>query len=275
MLTDRALPVLLGENTSERSRRVAGAVIGLSLGLLYGATSGWINSVLLWGIPLRVDLAKITLDIISAGAGGMVAGYIAAWSQSSFKSVVAGAAAIALFGAAKALVAQAGGAQFFALIIILVTIFLPSVALSLPITLVIRLAVNWREDALSYAGRARASRLARLYAGLAAVGLLTGMFAQMTPGEQAAIRQVNAMIQNGLAAGSEADVPPSLQAIDGFTARARGRYTLSPSVDVSQDQSIAGSSAVETVTVDVLFEEGLHFECMVGATLARPLCAEK
>ena len=150
MLTDRALPVLLGENTSERSRRVAGAVIGLSLGLLYGATSGWINSVLLWGIPLRVDLAKITLDIISAGAGGMVAGYIAAWSQSSFKSVVAGAAAIALFGAAKALVAQAGGAQFFALIIILVTIFLPSVALSLPITLVIRLAVNWREDASAY-----------------------------------------------------------------------------------------------------------------------------
>ena len=260
---------------STRSRRIAGAVLGLVLGVLYGGASGAINAWALPDVPLRLDAGAIVADTIFAGLGALAAGYLTAWPESSFKGVAGGAGAIAAFLTLRAVVAQATGLDsLLRAVLVLIPIFLPSVALSLPITGLLRLGVNWYGDALSYSGRPRLFRLGRLALGVAAVGLLAGSLSRMTADEQAALRQVNLMIQNGLAARSEAQVPRPLRNILGFSARAAGSYTLDPRVEVGADLGFADSSAVQTIWVEVLFDNGLRFHCLVGQTLAEPLCAE-
>ncbi len=260
---------------SDRSRRIAGAGLGLVLGLLYGTVSGSINAIVLAGIPLRVDTPTLIANAIFSGLGAMAAGYVAAWPQSSLKGILGGAVAIALFGVIKALVSWATGAEDFLRVgLILIPLFLPSAAFALPITGLIRLGVNGYADALSYTGRPRLFRLGRLGLGVAALGVFAGSLAQMTPAEQAAVRQVNTMLRNGLAASSEANVPPGLRSIADFRARASQHYTLAQHTRVDTDFSIAGSSAVQMVEVDVLFDNGLHFRCRVGQSLAQPFCTE-
>jgi hypothetical protein len=267
--------IMLQKIETSRYRRVIGAVIGLVVGLVYGATSGLINSIMLWGIPLKVEIGAVALGVVIAGAGAMAAGAIAAWPQSSLKGILLGAASIAGFGIVKALLSQMGGAsQLFTASLILVSIFLPSVALSLPITGLMRLAVNWHEDALSYAGRPRLVRLGRVWAGVVVAAVIAGSFSQMTPDERAAVRQVDAVIRAGLAAHSSGDVPVSLRSVDNFPAGDGTGYVLTQRTDVSRDLSIAGSAAVQTVEVFVVFDNGLRLRCLAGPTLAQPLCSE-
>ncbi len=96
----------------------------------------------------------------------------------------------------------------------------------------------------------------------------------MSPNERVAVRQVNAVIRAGLAAHTEAEVLVSLKSVDSFPARAGRRYTLTQSADISRDTSIAGSTSVETIEVEVVFDTGLRLRCLAGASLAQPLCSE-
>jgi len=178
-------------------------------------------------------------------------------------------------GELRAVVAQAAGLEsFIRIVVVSITVFLPALVLSLPITGLLRWGVHWYEDAVSYAGRPRWFRLGRLGIGVALVGLLAGSFSLMPSDEQAAIKQVNVMLQNGLSAQSDEAVPRPLQRIPDFRARASGPYTLDRSLDLSRDLSFADSTATQTIKVDVLFDNGLHFECLLGQTLAEPLCTE-
>ena len=118
-------------------------------------------------------------------------------------------------------------------------------------------------------------RLGRLGLGVLVLGVFAGSFAQMTPDEQAAVRQVNAMLKNGLAASSDAALPSPLQAIGNFRARASQHYTLAGHSQTDVDFTIAGSAAVQMIAVDVLFDDGFHFTCRVGHTLAQPFCREE
>lgn len=260
---------------TDRSRRIAGAGLGLLLGLLYGAVSSLINSIALAGIPLRVDAPTLIAATIFAGLGAMAAGYVAAWPESSVKGILGGAVAIALFGVVKALLSTANAGQdFLRVILILIPSFLPAAAFALPITGLMRLGVNLYADAISHTGRPRLFRLGRLGLGVVALGVFAGSFGQMTPDEQAAVRQVNTILQNGLAAASDANLPSALRSISNFHARASRHYTLAQRTDVTTDFSVAGSSAVQMIAVDVLFDNGFHFQCRVGQSLAQPFCTE-
>jgi hypothetical protein len=260
---------------SDQSRRVVGAGLGLALGLLYGLVAGTMDSFMLPGVPLRVDTAEVIVNTLLAGLGAAAAGYVTAWSPSSLKGILGGAGAIALFNAARSFVVQAGAAQDLLLAFLsLLPFLLPSAAFALPITASLRLGVNWYGDALSHSGRPRLFRLGRLALGVIALGVFAGSLSQMSSDEQQALRQVNTMIQKGLTARSEADVPGPLRAVADFRARAGERYTLDWRVDLSADFTIAGSAAVQTIEVDVRFDTGLHFTCLIGETLAQPLCSE-
>jgi hypothetical protein len=261
---------------SDKTRRNVGAGLGLLIGLIYGAAGGLINAWVLPGIPLRVELGRVLADTIFVGVGALAAGYVTAWSRSTFTGILIGAAAIAGFLTLRAIFAQANGLErFFRIIIILIPVFLPSLALSLPITGLLRWGVHLYDDALSYSGRPRLFRLGRLSVGVLGLGLMAGSLSLMPADQQAALKQVNTLIKNGLAAGSDAEVPHPLQHITAFRDRATGPYTLDRRIDVSRDITFADATAIQTIQVDVLFENGLHFECLIGQSLAEPLCTEQ
>lgn len=262
-------------NTPDRSRRIVGAGLGLVLGLLYGLVSGYVNSIVMAGVPLRVDTPAILANAIFTGLGALAAGYITAWPQSSLKGILGGAGAIALFGVIRALFAQASEAEnFFRTVLVLIPAFLPSAAFSLPITALLRLGVNWYGDAMDHAGRPRLLRLGRIGLGVLVLGVFAGSLAQMSADEQAAVRQVNTVLKNGLAASPDATLPAPLQAIDNFRARASQHYTLTGQAQTDVDFTIAGSAPVQMIAVDVLFDNGLRFTCRVGRSLAQPFCKE-
>lgn len=260
---------------SDKTRRLVGAILGALIGFIYGLSAGLVNSWAMPGVPLRVEAGQVLASAILVGVGALAAGYITAWSRSAFKGVIIGAGTITGFYTLRAIVAQAASLEnFIRIVVVLITVFLPALVLALPITGLLRWGVHLYDDAVSYTGRPRWFRVGRLGAGALALGLLAGSFSQMTTAEQAAIKQVNVMVQNGQQAESDNEVPRPLQRIPDFRARALGPYTLDRSLDLSRDSSFADSTATQTIKVDVLFESGLHFECLLGQTLAEPLCTE-
>lgn len=259
---------------SEQSRRIVGAVLGLVMGLVYGAVTGTINLVVLPGVPLRVNATSLIASTLLSGLGALAAGYITAWPHSAFWGVLLGAVVIATVGALRGILNQASGADVLGAAIVLLTIFLPSAAFALPITGLLRLGVHEFEEALHHSGRPRLFRMGRMWVGAVALAVLVGSFSQFSDTEKAALRQVNNLVRTALAANSDQDVPPALQQIANFHARASQHYTLNQRSSLSADAGIVGSVAVETIEVDVLFDSGLHFTCLVGQGLARPLCSE-
>ena len=62
-------------------------------------------------------------------------------------------------------------------------------------------------------------RLGRVWAGVIVLAVVAGSFSLMSPNEQGAVRQVNAVIRFGLAAHTEAEVPVSLKSVDSYPAQ--------------------------------------------------------
>ncbi len=262
------------ELTPAQKRRRIGAWVGLLVGLVYSLVAALVNPIALWGVPLRLDPVGVVVGVLLTAVGGLIAGMLTAWPESSFKGIVAGALAVVGYQAATGLLSQTGGAGgIFLGLIVIMTIFLPALVLAVPAVALLRWAVDRHGDAMAGPAPRRRLRLAQMWAVVLIVAALIGSFNRMTSEEEAALRQVHSIVQIGLSA--DAPVPPSLKDVRNFRTRAGGPYSLDRFTDVSADFSIAGSIATETIIVDVLFENGLHFDCQVGSSLARPLCSER
>jgi hypothetical protein len=153
-----------GAAMSDRERGMIGAWLGLCIGAVYGLISTTINAIVLWGVPVRLDFGAVVWSVIFSGIGLAVAGYITGYSHSSVKGVVLGALAIAVFQVLLSFFNQSGGAvERFGVSIVLLVFLLPLAALLLMITVVLRIGVNWHEEAISHTGRPRLIRLARVW----------------------------------------------------------------------------------------------------------------
>jgi hypothetical protein len=266
-------PLFIAEgDTTRRSRWVTGILAGAVMGLVYGLVANTIDLLVLWGVPLRVEAGEVFWAVVGMMVGTAIIGLITAWPESSFKGIIAGALVMTVAGVGNSYLNQSGAnGQYVTATIVLITAFLPSAALSLFITVPLRLAVNQSEDALHQAGRVRAFRLARAWVALIVVVGLIGSFAQMSDVEKEAVQKVNRLVQTALTTDK---LPDALADIANFRERAHGGYTLAQAAQTDVDFTIAGSTGVTSVLVDVLFDSGLHFQCLVGESLARPLCTE-
>jgi hypothetical protein len=273
--TSNSYLAAVGAPRSDHERGLLGARLGLGLGAAYGLVAGSVNAVVLWGVPIRVEPGDVAMNMITSGLSSMLAGYITARPHSSLRGVISGALAAALFQTGLAFFNLGGDAlQRVGVSFILVTLFLPLAALFLVITSLLRLGSNWYEEALSYTGRPRLRRMARLWLGVAVLAAIAGSTAQLGEDEQAALRQIHAMLQQALTADDQA-LPDPLRSIDEFRDRASQAYLLSASTDFSADASITGSTSERYVNVEVAFESGLTIHCTVGQTLGQPVCSER
>lgn len=259
---------------SDRERGMLGAWLGLVMGAIYGVVATCINAVILWGLPMRLDAGDIFVNVAVSGLGMAAAGFVTAWPYSSLRGVLLGALAAAAVLTFQGFLNQDGGiVQRIGTSYVLFVFFLPLAALLLSITAVLRVGVNWLEQANHQTGRPRLLQMARTWGAAVLVAAVVGSFAQLTQDEQAAVRKVHAILQQGLSASEK--LPPSLAGIDEFRQRAVPTYTLEAGTSSSTDTSIAGSTAEQYVQVTARFTNGLVVQCITGSTLGQVLCSEQ
>jgi hypothetical protein len=244
------------------------------MGAVYGLVSTTINAIILPGLPIRVDSGDVILHMLVGAIGMALAGFVTAYPHSSLRGVILGALATALVIVVEAFLGQQGGFyERFGMSYVLVLFFLPLAAMLLVITIVLRVGVNWLENALRERGRDRLLGLARVWGGAVLLAVIVGSFAQMTATEQEAVRRVHVMLQQGLARAEP--LPESLESIDEFRSRAVPEYTLDALTTSSADASIPGSTAEEFIVVNARFSNGLMVQCIAGQSLGQFLCSER
>lgn len=259
--------------TFDHQRARVGAILGLLLGLAYGLIASTINSLVMWGIPIRSDPGNVLVSMALSGMGMLVAGYVTARPQASLRGIISGALLMALFQTGLSIFNMGGTAvQRAGVIFVLFTLFLPLTVLFLIITALLRLGVNEYMDAVSYTGPTRLHRLLRLGGGLVVVLLLIANFSQFRESEKEALRHVHAAIQAGL---SNEPLPSSLRQVSNFHERSVPGYALEASSDISRDSSIGASSAEQYVQVTATFDNGFVLYCIFGQSLGEPLCRDQ
>ena len=248
---------------SPMERRVVGAFYGALLGSLYALIAGIIDTILFRDLPLRIDWPSVGLSVLAGGAGGLALGVIVAWSNETLKGIVAGALAIAALGVVKAFIAPAADMTLMA--IILLYTFLPFAALSLPISVALRLIINRHEHNLQKQGAQRRAAQGILLAGAIALAVFAGSWSQMPPASVEAVRKVNRLMQATLSAPADKLLPVSLRGIDDFRSRAGESYVM------DQRKSLATADGID---VQVNFDNGFVVTCLVDNQTLTVLCEE-
>lgn len=250
---------------TDRKRGMLGAWLGLVMGAVYGLVSTTINAVIMPGLPVRVEAGEVVLSMLVGAIGLALTGFVTAYPHSSLRGILLGALAAAFLLVARAFLGLEGGFyERFGLSYILLIFFLPLAAMLLAITIVLRVGVNWLENALREQGRSRLLGMVRVWGGAVLLAAIVGSFAQMTAAEQEAVRRVHAMIQQGLARSEP--LPGALESIEEFRSRAAPDYTLDATTMVEGE---------EFIIVTARFSNGLVVECLAGRSLGEFLCSER
>ncbi|MEK7328176.1 MAG: hypothetical protein AAB217_23275 [Chloroflexota bacterium] len=248
---------------SPMERRVVGAFYGALLGSLYALVAGTIDAILFRDLPMRVDWPAVGLSVLASGAGGLALGVIVAWPNETLKGVAAGALAIAASGVIKAFIAPAADVAVIA--IILLYTFLPFAALSLPISIALRLIINRYEHNLQKEGAQRRTAQGILLAGTIALAVFAGSWSQMPPASVEAVRKVNRLMQTTLSAPADKMLPVAVRGIEDFRSRAGESYVM------AQRKSLVTADGID---VQVNFDNGFVVTCLVDNQTLAVLCEE-
>jgi hypothetical protein len=244
-------------------RVVAGVVYGLLLGVMYALVSGTIDAVTFPDLPLRVDGAHLTAELLISGLGGMVLGGVAAWPGNAWVGAFAGGAAIMAWELIRSLLRLSNPMGIFLLIFIL-----PLVILSLPIAGVFRWTVSRHMQVMQRPRRRRRwVGVAGLLVTVVVLAVFAGSWSRMTSTNEAAVRTVHRAMQTALK-NSLNNLPDALKGVANFKAKASHVYWL------SQQASAASPTGVD---VQLTFDNGYVVTCFVETETGQPqilVCAE-
>jgi hypothetical protein len=196
--------------------------------------------------------------IVVSALSGAALGVVVAWPQETWKGVLAGAVAIAVWGLLKSAL------QISAFVLLFVPTLLPLVLLGVPIAAMLRLTINWHNNSLEEVGFRRVRGLLLLMAGVVAVAAFAGSWARMPAYAEEAVRKVDRVIQF---AAQNPDRPLSFTLRD--VPQVKGH--LNSSYTIVQTPVDSTSTGVE---VNVFFEDGFAMSCLVGQQGDIPYCQE-
>ena len=149
--------------------------------------------------------------------------------------------------------------------IILLSTFLPFAALSLPISIALRLIINRYEHNLQKEGAQRRTAQGILLAGTIALAVFAGSWSQMPPASVEAVRKVNRLMQTTLSAPADKMLPVAVRGIEDFQSRAGESYVM------AQRKSLAIADGID---VQVNFDNGFVVTCLVDNQTLAVLCEE-
>jgi len=208
-------------------RRQSGSLLGAGMGLIYGLVSQTINLIALPGILLYQPPLGPALNVGLTVLLGTVLGAAATWPLSSaygivFSSAISGVViqTVTLLNGSNDQVLGAGR------LLIVMLIFLPIVAMLVPVMAIFRWAVNKQAEARQNA----ASLWVRGRAPLALIVVMgvLGAISLYPPQGRELIARMNDLLQAGLKTTDPSGLPPALRPpdIEGFVERATPAYTL-------------------------------------------------
>jgi hypothetical protein len=255
--------------TGAQRRRLVGALLGGGLGLAYEGTAPAANALALPDIPYFAPplgpLADILLSVLWGGALGL----LAAWFDSSTRSIalssLAGGLAFVLrivFGLQGVPTISSASGVLLALLFLL-----PVVLVNLPAMWVLRWAIDRPAQTGSW------SPLPVLLLLIVAVA---GGFSMVGPEARATLANANAMVQSALLAPDAGSLPHALQAreVGDFRRHAREPYRLDWSdrnVDRFGIQRPATNFEKQAV-VTARFADGWTLACLYVPPGEEPVC---
>jgi hypothetical protein len=271
--TDSELAHLI--QLSTRYRRVAGVVIGAGLGLVYGAITQSINSIVFPGLPFHLPPYGPVVNTVLCFLGGASLGLLSAWPQESAIGIlIASVTGALVIGGTTLAATRINWESGPGVILIILFLMLPITAIVVPFVASVRWATNKQEDSYR-AGYLTGSRV------LAPLLLLivTGGLAATTlypPEARPALERVNALVQAGQAATDVHDLPEPFKsdAMAGFLENAQGTFTLEWNRQFDRYGAfiLPGVDPREQSVVVVYLQNGWTFACLFASFDAEPVC---
>lgn len=258
---------------SDQKRRAYGLIIGLAFGFPYSLISQFINVWALPGIPLHeLPIGRFASMILTSLFMGVM-GLIVAWDEESFWGLF-GSGMLAVFSSSLLAFINSGERQIVTSFFLSLFTFLPRLIFYLPLGIFFR----WLLGIVDTTGRAPSSGLSRLLkvtSSILIVAVVGGRFSQMSPEAKDALKDMNALVLEGLSAVANGEeVPETLIPVDGFTSYAAGTYTLEWSSDVDSlpvTRPMADFGVTESLII-IRFENDYQFGCAFTPPSNIPKC---
>jgi hypothetical protein len=209
-------------------RRLAGLLLGGTVGLGYGMVSQGINRLILPGVPLYQPPYNATGNAIACLAGGALLGLICSWPQGSVQGTFLASAVSALAIVIGSFISAGMTRQ------VLVTAAVTGIFLALPfwgMLVPVLAALRWAVDHLEESHRDRLHwglRVVRSVLLILIAGLI-GLHTRYPAEARRLLIDTHAWLQQAQQVTAEPGLPAWLAAPDvgGFVQRGRGSYELS------------------------------------------------
>lgn len=257
---------------SERSRFLLyGAGFGAWLGGIYALVSQTINRIFLPGIPLQAATGSLFTYVMQYILIGALLGVACALPENRWVGVALGGFTAACLIALAALANRWGQASFGMTFVTIFLTFMPIVVLMMPAAFLIRLGADAQQVDPSRPYLWARRYLIPLVLTLFVVGL--GTLSLYGPEVRDAFQYNNAMVRDGLLAGSQNRLPGPLRDVAGFLEQSSGRYSLewSDRLDTFFGPRPAGAEMSQFLII-TRFDNGFSFACVYSQNRAVPNC---
>lgn len=236
----------------------AGLFYGVALGGIYALVTQIIDVLTINDLPLRIDWPHTVVLIALTASSGAALGAVAGWPNETWKGILAGAVAIAVWGVLKSAVEVSAFALLF------LPTLLPLVLFGTPIAAVLRLIINWHIGVSTEVGLRRIRGSLMLMVGVVATAAFAGSWARMPAHAEEAVRKVDRVIQFARQ-NPDRSLSLSLRDVPGLKQHLNSSYTL---MQTAVDSSPTG------VEVNVVFDDGFTMSCLIGQKGDIPYCQE-
>ena len=259
-----------------RTRVLVGLLLGGGMGLAYGLVSQTINPLALWGVPLYVPPPGLPAHILLSTLAGGAVGLLASWPQEGLVGVFLGCLGGALAISLQGLWSAAGSGALLASLLVTIYTFIPRLFYFLPLAASVRWGIGRWEGHDDEVGAGNWPK-ARFAIGLLLAAMIVGSLSLYPSEVRAALRSMDRMLGQALAAQNRASLPAALKVVEGFPYRARGSYTLewSEAAGLFHGPRIVSSETSLDGLILVRFENGFVLQCQFTLPLARPLCSSR
>jgi hypothetical protein len=256
-----------------KQRQLFGFLSSLLLGLVYSLVSQFINTIFMPDVPLYVPPpGRFLLIVLGTLMIGLM-GLIASWPEEGLPGVFLSALAGSVVTSIWTLYNQPGNR--IVSFILLFLIFLPRLFFYLPLGVLIRWTISRWEMASIFEKKPLKGCLNTLVISVILAGA-AGAFSLYSTEARQALEITNQIVQSGVEASTQDDIPSPLRNVNRFENYARGNYQLRVGSDpdlLPVLRPVAEYGVTESLII-IYFENGYFFGCVFTPPSKVPVCGD-